>query len=126
MSASSPLDPVPILRGSRYEADAGYSLCLLASACAEQKGRLRALVLLSEYLASGAGGRRRELISKEMQALRDLYKAVWCELGGAFGDEVIRAVREATVFVFYKIAAGLPPPRLSRLRCGPRAVAPVS
>ncbi|HEX7362288.1 MAG TPA: hypothetical protein VF283_17490 [Bryobacteraceae bacterium] len=92
MSAPFPLGPVPILRGSRY---AAYSLSLLASACAEQKGRLRALVLLFDYLASGAGGRKRELIAKEMQALLDLYEAVWCELDDAFGARTIRSAREA-------------------------------
>lgn len=85
----------PILHGSRYELDSEYSLHLLAVTCSEQEGRLHTLNLLSEYLASGAGGRKRQLVAKEVQALRELYEAVWCELGCAFNDPVIRSAREA-------------------------------
>lgn len=85
----------PILRDSRYESDSEYSLHLLAATCSEQEGRLDMLKLLSDYLASGAGGRKRQLAAKELQALRDLYEAVWSELGCAFSDPVVRSAREA-------------------------------
>lgn len=84
-----------ILRESRYEAESEYSLNLLAATCSEQTGRLHTLSLLSEYLASGAGGRKRQLVAKEIEALRELYEAVWCELGCAFSDPVVRSAREA-------------------------------
>ena len=85
----------PILHDSRYESDSEYSLKLLAATCWEQEGRLHTLNLLSDYLASSAGGRKRQLLAKELQALRDLYEAVWCEPGCAFGDLVICSAREA-------------------------------
>ena len=85
----------PITHGSRYEPDCECVLSLLAVTCAEQEGRLHMLTLLSAYLASGAGGRRRQFVAKEMQALRDLYEAVWCELGCAFSDDFVRMTRRA-------------------------------
>lgn len=93
---SAPAQTLPaVLRDSRYEADREYPLGLLAATSAEQKSRFRTLALLSAYVASGAKGRRRELVNKEIQALRDLYEAVWGELDGAFGDGVVRAAKEA-------------------------------
>jgi hypothetical protein len=65
----------PIFRDSRYESDREYSLSLLAVTCSEQQGRLHTLNLLSEYLASSAGGRKRQLVTREMQALSELYEA---------------------------------------------------
>jgi hypothetical protein len=101
---NAPSVPVPlrqalfipeIVCASRYEVDSECSTSLLATTCSEQKGRLHTLSLLSEYLASGAGGRKRQLVAKEMQALRELYETVWCELGCAFSDPVVYSVREA-------------------------------
>lgn len=91
----------PIFRASRYEPDSSeHPLRLLAVTCCEQQGRLHTLNLLSEYLASGAGGRKRQLVAKEMQALSELYEAVWCELGCGFSDSLIRSARE-TVEMHY-------------------------
>lgn len=84
-----------IIHESRYEADDEYSLALLAATCSEQERRLHTLTLLSEYVASGAGGRKWLLVTKEIQALTDLYEAVWCELGCAFDSHVVRSARAA-------------------------------
>ena len=85
----------PIFRNSRYESDSEHSLSLLAVTCSEQQGRLHTLNLLSEYVASGAAGRKRQLVTREMQALRELYEAIWCELGCAFSDRIISSARTA-------------------------------
>jgi hypothetical protein len=85
----------PVFRDSRYQSDSEHSPSLLAVTCSEQQGRLHTLNLLSEYLASGAGGRKRQLVTREMQALSELYEVVWCELGCAFSDRIISSARTA-------------------------------
>lgn len=42
-----------------------------------QQPRIHTLIFLAEYLASGTGGRKRQLIARERQTLSDLYDAVW-------------------------------------------------
>lgn len=82
-----------LLPGSRYQVDADYATSLLQSACAEQERRFHILTLLTRYLASGAGGRKQQVLAKELATLRELYEAVWEELRTVFSAELVASVR---------------------------------
>jgi hypothetical protein len=99
----------PIVHENRYELECECARSLLAVTCAEQEGRLHMLTLLSAYLASGAGGRKRQFVAKEMQALRDLYEAAWCELGCAFSDDFARMTRRTVERQSWRSLSGLLP-----------------
>ncbi|HTU47457.1 MAG TPA: hypothetical protein VMF91_20510 [Bryobacteraceae bacterium] len=86
--------PVSIVPDSAYWQDEGQPSSLLEETCREQVGRLRTLRLVDAYLATAAGGRRRQAIADEQKALQGLYEAVWTELQLAFSDVVVRAARE--------------------------------
>ena len=85
---------VSIVPDSAYWQDEGQPSSLLEQTCREQFGRLRTLRLVDAYLATAAGGRRRQAIADEQKALRGLYEAVWAELQLAFPDAVVRTARE--------------------------------
>jgi len=92
---SSVLPSLSIVRGSAYQQDEGQPSSLLEETCAEQFGRLHTLCLLSVYLATATGGRRRQAVVDEEKALRALYEAVWGELEFAFPAAVVLSARQA-------------------------------
>lgn len=106
----------PIVHGNRYELECECACSLLAVTCAEQEGRLHMLTLLSAYLASGAGGRKRQFVAKEMHALADFYEAVWCELGCAFSNDFVRVTRRAVEGQSCCTLSGLP--SVHSVHCG--------
>lgn len=91
---TSMLPCLSIVHGSAYQQDEGQPSSLLEETCAEQFGRLHTLRLLDAYLATAAGGRRRQAVADEQKALRGLYEAVWAELQLAFPDAVVLCARE--------------------------------
>jgi hypothetical protein len=91
---TSPLSPT-LLPGSCYGMDEGNPSSLFHQTCREQIGRLHTLDLLSAYLTAGAGSRKREAVAQEVMAMREIYEAVWCELGFAFSSAIVTQAREA-------------------------------
>lgn len=87
--------PLSIVPESRYWQDEGQPSSLLEETCREQFGRLHTLYLLNAYLASAAGGRRRQAVADEEKALRALYEAVWADLEFAFSNAVVMSARRA-------------------------------
>jgi hypothetical protein len=81
--------------GSCYGMDEGNPSSLFRQTCLEQIGRLHTLDLLSAYLAAGAGSRKRAALTREVKAMREIYEAVWCELGCAFSSAILMQAREA-------------------------------
>ena len=86
------LHPV-IFDDSRYEGDEDFSSSLLQQTCFEQQGRLRTLMLLSDYLATPPGSRKQQLLAGEWKALRELYESVWEELSSAFEERIVSDAR---------------------------------
>jgi hypothetical protein len=83
-----------ILPGSRYEQDGAQASSLLETTCQEQQGRFHTLLLLDDYLVRQHSGRKHQLIEAEERTLRELYEAVWVELGTAFSEAVVNASRQ--------------------------------
>ena len=94
-SNTQALEVALLLPGSPYQADENDASSLLRQTCAEQEGQLHTLALLSAYLALASAGRKRQVLADEMNMLRELVEAVWCELGCAFPDRVVQTARTA-------------------------------
>ena len=67
---------ISILTDSPYSSDEAQASSLLSVTCEEQRARWQTIQLLSHYLASGTT-RKRTMITKELEACRQLYEAVW-------------------------------------------------
>ena len=92
---------------SRYEQDGAQASSLFETTCSEQQGRFHTLLLLDDYLTRRHSGRKHQLIETEERSLRDLYEAVWGELGIAFPQNLVDDARQI-VEAFVKVACCTP------------------
>jgi hypothetical protein len=74
--------------------DAAPALSLFRLIVEEQQARWHTIQLLSQYLASGTA-RKRELITKELKACRQLYETVWAEMDCALHSAVAEKTRQS-------------------------------
>ena len=83
-----------VLPGSRYKQDGAKASSPFETTCSEQQDRFHTLLLLDDYLTRRHSGPKHQLIEAEERSLRDLYEAVWGELGIAFPQNVVDDARQ--------------------------------